>query len=118
MFNSDLSNDADKPFHHGEYHSDLNIVTKNYVSTNGFETGNKRQLEMDRKVIRIGYRDVIIKFSYFKYDSSLLKELLILSFSERSNLLKPIIEGIFNIDLMGKEVVIKRWPYPSHRIFG
>ena len=108
MFSNDLDIDADKSFHPREYHSDLNIVTKNYISTNGFGIGNKRQLEMDRKVIRTVYRELTIRYSYFKNDTSLLNELLGLSFSERSNLLKPIIEDIFNIDLTGKEVVIKR----------
>lgn len=105
---NDLDVDADNSFYPGEYYYDLNIVTKRYISTNGFGIGTNRKLEMDRKVIRTGYREVIIRYSYFKYDASLLKELLILSFNERSDLLKPIIEDVFNIDLAGKAVVIKR----------
>ena len=108
MFNNDFNIDADKSFHYKEGYEDIFVVTKYYISTNGFESGDKRKLVLDPKVIKVCYNEIIIRYSYFKQDTSLLKELLKLSFSERSNLLKVTIEDIFNINLAGKQVVMKR----------
>lgn len=89
-------------------YEELILSLKEYVSLNGFRLSFKNQLiSVFNDQITFQKKIIIIKYSFFKYDYSLLYRLLDLTSESISTLLVMVFKEIYKGNYDNKKILIK-----------